>query len=124
MSIYEYDEMDEQPRSYIRLKKQYAAPGQHIPNKYEAALLRKLMSQTGMNEKEIREHKKYRRMLSEAQKKKGTKSFKERVLRDVMKRVTKRLKLPKEHPTVKEAFKVELDEYLKNRPWTKRKLGL
>lgn len=42
--------------------------GEHIPNKQEAKLLRRLMSETGNTEEEIRDIPKYRRMLAEAQK--------------------------------------------------------
>jgi hypothetical protein len=121
---YESWEDDEVSPSYISERKKYAKPGEHIPNKNEAKLLRKLMSDTGLTEKELREHKKYRKMLSEAQKAKGTKSEKERVMQTVMKSVTRELKLAKEHPKTKEAFAIKLEEYLKHRPYLKRRLGL
>lgn len=53
-------------RYYI---KRSVAPDVHVMNNNEGSLLRKLMSQTGLNEAEIRAIKKYRVMLSEAQKK-------------------------------------------------------
>jgi len=40
----------------------------HIPNKDEAQELRKIMASTGLKEEEVRADKKYRKMLSEAQK--------------------------------------------------------
>lgn len=40
----------------------------HIPNKDEARVLRKIMATTGLTEEEVRQVKKYRTMLSEAQK--------------------------------------------------------
>lgn len=43
-------------------------PSKHYPGKREAKLLRKLKKETGMTEEEIRSHKKYRIMLSDAQK--------------------------------------------------------
>src|SRR3990172_6995932 len=82
------------------------AGGAHVPNKNEARLLRKLMSQTGMSEKELREHKKYRKMLSEEQKKKGKgKTPREMIETFVMKQVTRELKLAKEHPKTKELYR-------------------
>ena len=48
------------PSSYIRPEKRYAPAGVHVPNKNEAALLRNIMSFSGLSEKEVREHKKYR----------------------------------------------------------------
>lgn len=40
----------------------------HYPNQDEASVLRKIMSETGLTEEKIREIKKYRVMLSDAQK--------------------------------------------------------
>jgi len=40
----------------------------HYPNQDEASLLRKIMSDTGLSKEEVREIKKYRVMLSDAQK--------------------------------------------------------
>ena len=92
--------------SYIRYKKKFAKPGVHVPGKREATLLRKLMSETGMNEAELRVHKKYRKMLSDTQKmKSNTKTEREKKIISVMKAVTKKLGLAKEHPKCIEAFK-------------------
>ena len=41
-------------------------------------MLRKLKSQTGLTESELREEKKYRKMLSDAQQRKGSKTAKDR----------------------------------------------
>jgi len=91
-----------------------APKGVHIKNKNEAKLCRKLMASTGLTEAELRTHKKYRKMLSEEQKK-GTKAKLhpvDKARRNCMKSITKLLKLPKEHPLVIKAYKEE---------WEKRK---
>ncbi len=117
MEDWEMDEMIDgvDRNSYIRERKKHAKPGEHIPNKNEAKLLRKLMSQTGMSEEELRSHKKYRRMLSQAQKVPAAKkSDEQKRLDNIMKGVTKNLKLAKEHPKVQEEFHRILKE---NFPW-------
>jgi hypothetical protein len=48
-----------------QLRKRNAAKGVHISNKSEGKVLRRLMSQTGMSEKEIRSIKKYNKLLTE-----------------------------------------------------------
>ena len=75
-------------------------PSIHIMNKNESKMLRKLKKSTGMSEEDIRSFKKYRIMLSEAQKsdQKSFLSKRDKAIRDLMKRVTKELKLAKEHP--------------------------
>lgn len=81
----------------------------HIPNKNEAKLLRKLMSETGMSEDGIRAIKKYRVMLSEAQKEGATKlsywQKEEKKEKYMMKRATRITGLAKEHPKTIEVFK-------------------
>lgn len=91
-----------------RVRKAFAG-GEHVPNKNEAKLLRKLMAETKLSEEEIRSIKKYRIMLSEAQDKgeKPTKTDKEKHKERIMKSVTKKLKLAKEHPLVIEEFNKE-----------------
>jgi len=102
----------EESKQYLSAKKRNAPPGVHIPNKNEAKLLRKLMSDTGLSEKEVREHKKYRKMLSEAQKvPKSKKSKLEKAQEKIMKNVTKELKLAKEHPKVKTEFEKRWKEF-------------
>lgn len=44
------------------------ARGEHVMSKPEASLMRRIQSETGMTEEEVRKHKKYRKMLSDAQK--------------------------------------------------------
>lgn len=94
-------------------RKQMAPPGVHVPNKNEAKILRKIMSETGLSEEEVRSHKKYRIELSKAQKKKGDKSREERRLLSILKSITRELKLPKEHPLVKEEYlkRIKTDGY-------------
>lgn len=96
------------------LKKHSAPPGVHIPNKKEAKLLRSLMSKTGLTEKELRNHKIYRKMLSDAQTadqkspmwyRSAARLRKSAIT--LMKKITRKLKLPKEHPAVKEEFSRE-----------------
>ena len=96
-------------------KKRCYSKGAHIPNKNEAQLLRKIMSETGLTEEEIRESKKYRVMLSEAQKEgvKAKRTKKQKKQDDIMKSVTKDLKLAKEHPLVVAEFKVRWDNWFK-----------
>ena len=43
-------------------------PDKHFPNKLESKLLRKLMSENSLTEKEIRSNIKYKRMLAEVSK--------------------------------------------------------
>lgn len=95
------------------LKKKSLPADVHLPNKNEAKLLRRLMSETGLSEVELRTHYKYRRMLSEARKKEGSKSQFERDINSILKDVTRELKLPKSHPKVVEKF-VEKINQIKN----------
>ena len=87
-----------------------APAGVHIMNKNESKMLRKLKIKTGLTEVEIRNEKKYRKMLSEAQKEVGNKSRFIRRAEGMLKSITKELKLPNEHPLVIEMF----DERIKN----------
>lgn len=94
----------------------FAPKGKHIMNKNEAKLCRRLMAETGLSEEELREHKKYRRMLSAAQvaghKQKrywGHRRTDKRVSA-ILKNVTRKLKLPKEHPLTIVAFSDALKE--------------
>jgi hypothetical protein len=76
-SRYQYDTVmvvDEngsfvQEESHMIMPIAHDAP--HAPNKNEAKMLRRLQAQTGLNEKELRACKKYRRALSDAQKQHG-----------------------------------------------------
>lgn len=88
--------MDEEdhyvPRQYQRPRKRHAPPGVHVPNKNEAAVLRRLMSETGLTEVELRQHKKYRVILSTAQKVPPAKRSRYRKIKDrVMKSILSRI---------------------------------
>ncbi len=91
-------------------------PNVHQMNSDESRLLRKLMSETGMSEKEIRAIKKYRKLLSDAQKSGEIQKSTERqkYIKMVMKIATKELKLAKEHPLVIERFNQLMDERRKS----------
>lgn len=41
--------------------------GEHVMNKAEGAIMRRIQSETGLSKEEVRTHKKYRKMLSDAQ---------------------------------------------------------
>jgi hypothetical protein len=108
---YEEDYYGYRPKDGIRLKKLYAKPGVHVPNKNEGKLLRKLMAESGLTEKQVREHKKYRKMLSDAQKD-GTiakQHIYDKRKKACLKQITKELKLAKEHPLVIEEFNKRWD---------------
>ena len=98
------------PHDYLSARKLMAPPDKHIPNKNEAKLLRKLMSETGLSEKELREHKVYRKMLSDEQKKKGDTTKTQKLFNSILKQVLRELKLPKEHPDVLVRFNEVLKE--------------
>lgn len=64
-------------------KRKRSKPGKHVPNKLEAKVLRKLMSETGLTETELREIPKHRKELSEAQKPKlSLKPYNARIVKD------------------------------------------
>jgi transcription initiation factor TFIIIB Brf1 subunit/transcription initiation factor TFIIB len=91
----------------------------HYAAKDEAKLLRRIMSQTGLTEAEVRDRKKYRVMLSETQKQNGWGSS-NRPLKEakkLLKSITKELKLAKEHPKVAEKFYDTLKEIRSGRGW-------
>ena len=83
----------------------------HMPNKNEAKVLRRIMSESGLSEKEVREHKKYRKELSTAQKPKTNRQSHLKGYLHILKSVTRELKLPKEHPDV---IKLYLERCKKN----------
>ena len=86
--------------------------GEHVMNSNEAKVMRRLQSETGMSEAEIRTHKKYRVMLSEAQVAKGPgQTNGQREVKRLLKRVTRELKLAKEHPDVVAAAMKAAAEY-------------
>mgnify|MGYP000096937774 CR=1 FL=1 len=86
-----------------------APAGVHVMNKNESTALRKLKKQTGLTEEELRKEKKYRKVLSEAQKEKGKKNYFDRLVINIVKKVTKETKLPVQHPEFKEKLNEELN---------------
>ena len=87
----------------------------HYPNKNEAKVLRRIMAQTGLTEKEVRGIKKYRRMLAEAGKTKEL-GYMDKAIKEakrLLKHVTQDMKLPKEHPSVIEEYyrRMEANRY-------------
>ena len=88
-------------------------PTKHYPNKNEASLLRKLMTENGLNEKEVRDIKKYRIMLSEAQKV-GEKKLNDDTVkwfRGRIKMACKKTGLVPQHPETIKALDVILNSY-------------
>lgn len=89
-------------------------PDVHLMNKDESKMLRKLKIQTGLSEREIRDIKKYRIMLSTAQKI-GTKSKtsiqekRRRYYNSMKMAISIQLKLPIWHSDVESKFKTDLD---------------
>lgn len=81
----------------------------HIRNKNEGEVLRKIMSNTHLNEDEVLNIKKYRCELSNAQKKQGGKTRDIRNGISLLKLILKECKLPKEHPEVKRLFFEQAD---------------
>lgn len=96
-----------------RSKNFHAPTGVHIMNKNESTALRKLKKETGLSEEELRKEKKYRKILSEAQKEKGDKDYYDRLIMMIVKKVTRETKLPVQHPEFKIKLKEEIDK--KNR---------
>lgn len=84
--------------------------GPHAPNKNESRVLRSLMSRTGLTEAQLRQHKKYRRLLATASQARGTKSPEQRYGLRIRKQVLRELRLPKEHPAVKAAFLAQIEK--------------
>lgn len=61
---------DYDPQRYIRSRKASLPLGcnaPHHPNKNEAKLLRRIMAETGLTKDQVRQHAKYRKMLSQEQ---------------------------------------------------------
>jgi hypothetical protein len=100
---------------YHSSKKQKAIEkGFHLMNKNEAKMLRHLKIKTGLTKEQILEVKEYRVMLSEAQdageKRLSYNQGIEKRKKRILKSITKRLKLAKEHPLVVAEFRAELQK--------------
>lgn len=98
----------------------------HYPNKDEAKELRKIMRSTGLSEKEVREDKKYRKMLSDAQKsgQKSKHTLQEKWCYMIAKKACRTTGLPREHPeTIKALNELLVDAskgggyYGRSRTW-------
>lgn len=95
---------------YHSIKKQEAIKkGVHLMNKNEAKMLRKIMAESGLTKEQVLEVKEYRVRLSEAQdageKQHSYQENLEKRKKRLLKAVTKRLKLAKEHPLVVAEYK-------------------
>lgn len=115
----ENDDYDRSPpSSYLTKRKQFAG-NKHIPNKNEAKLLRRLMSETGLTEAQLREHKTYRKQLSDAQKVKIL-THQEKIAKRkarILKRITRELGLAKEHPLVLARVRARVREIEGEQRW-------
>ena len=82
--------------------------GEHVMNSHEATVMRRIQSETGKSEEEVREIKKYRIELSEAQTAQGDPIRGDlRRAKLILKQITRRLKLAIGHPDViKEAMEL------------------
>ena len=108
---------DDANSKFYYSKKKYAVPGVHIMMKKESKVLRKLKKETGLTETQIRAHKKYRKMLSDAQKvPPAKKTDYQREYDRQMKNVTRDLKLAKENPLVQAEFKKRWAEFIFDNP--------
>ena len=89
----------------------------HYPNKDEAALLRKLMAENGLSEDEVRSIKKYRKMLTDAQKsgEKRKRCTQEKFYKDLIKSACKETGLVPQHPKTLEVLQTKIDEAVYNR---------
>jgi hypothetical protein len=94
------DDGEEHTYSWLRT----LPSGPHAPNKNESHVMRRLMSQTGLTEEQLREHKKYRQILAQESRRQGDKTQTVREVLRIRKRILRELMLPKEHPAVKERF--------------------
>ena len=114
MDYNEYYEYSEWPNYFKGHKYSLGKDDPHIPNKNEGKMLRKLMSENGMTEEEVRGIKKYRILLANASKKgeklKGDVWYNNNK-KKFWKVVTKKTGLPKEHPLSKYVYNKELLNY-------------
>lgn len=92
----------------------YFPDGEHVMNSDESKALRRIMSETGMNEEEVRKHKKYRKMLSDAQKQgqQQKRSKEEKTRLRVLRDVCKQYNISSTHPDFRKLY---LEEFLKRR---------
>ena len=125
MGFYEDDEdYYDNSRNYVNTRKAGKIandPSKHYPNKDEAQELRKIMASTGLSEKEVRADKKYRKMLSDAQKvgQKAKRTEVEKFYQDLIKEACKKTGFAPQHPDTLKALQ-EVIEYRKGRSWGRR----
>ena len=116
MGFFEDDEdYYDNSKSYVserKARKIANDPTKHYPNKDEAQELRKIMSSTGLNEKEVRDNPVYRKQLSDAQKagQKAKRGVATKWYQLQIRKACRQTKLVPQHP---ETLKV-LDELLKD----------
>jgi hypothetical protein len=121
---FDYDDDCQESRTYTterKRKKILNDPTKHYPNKDEAQELRKIMSSTGLSEKEVREDKKYRKQLSDAQKagQKAKRTETENFYQKIIKEACKKTGLVPQHPDTLKAIDVIIKER-EGRSWGRR----
>ena len=123
MGFYEDDE-DYYGRTYTTARKAGKIandPTKHYPNKDEAQELRKIMASTGLSEEEVRQDKKYRKMLSDAQKagQKAKRTEIERFYQKLIKEACKITGFAPQHPDTLDALDIIIKER-EGRSWGRR----
>lgn len=90
----------------------------HYPNKEESKMLRKLKKDTGLSEKEIREVKKYRKMLADTQKKdqKAKRTQVEKFYQRLIEISCEETGLVPQHPKTMEVLDKHLEYYREHKP--------
>lgn len=98
-------------------------PTKHYPNKMEAKTLRRIMSETGLTEEEVRSNIKYRRMLSEARKFNEQSCYGKvtKFYRNIIKSACKETGLVPQHPDTIKVIEDKLSHFRNGvgwgRPW-------
>lgn len=84
----------------------------HYPNKDEAKLLRKIMSETGLTEEQVRDNATYRKELSNAQKegRKALRSKTTKRFQALIKKACQKTGLAPQHPDTIKALEVILED--------------
>jgi hypothetical protein len=94
----------------------------HYPNKNEAHLLRRIKSMTGLSEKEIRGHHRYRKMLSEAAKSGQKAKYvcdEEKFYKDLIKIACQDTGLVPQHPDTLVVLQCLIDDRFGRESWWK-----
>lgn len=96
-------------------------PTKHYPNKMEAKMLRRIMSETGLNEEEVRKDIKYRKMLSEASKSNEQKWYGKvtKFYRNIIKSACKETGLVPQHPDTVKVIEDKLSKYRNGTSWSR-----